>query len=75
MDSEQLKTLVLFLIKRKLFNLGKSQLRILDELRKGSYNINEKTLDFWRNNILNDMNNSYREIEETIEKMNIEFLK
>lgn len=62
-------------MKRKLFNLGKTQLRIIDELREGSYNISEKTLDFWRGTVLSEMNNSYKEIEDTIDKLNIEFKK
>lgn len=76
MDSNKLKVLVLFLIKRKLIGVGKSGLRIIDELKSNpNYNISENAINDWRKVILDEINTSYREIEETIEKLDIEFLK
>tara|TARA_R110000796_G_C14555574_1_gene434307 strand:- start:2834 stop:3058 length:225 start_codon:yes stop_codon:yes gene_type:complete len=72
MEKDKVHQFVSFQFDRKVTSLYKSFLCILDELRDGQYNISEEVLKGYRKRILDSGNDARREIEEILEKIEVE---
>lgn len=64
----KLREYVLFQFRRKITNLYKQCLFILEDSVNSNYNINNETYQKFRKRILDHGNDTIREIEEELEK-------
>lgn len=71
LDSNKIKELALFQIKRKITNIYKNFFFILEDLSDSGYNINDETYQKIRKRILDNANDAIREIEEYFDNLNI----
>jgi hypothetical protein len=71
MESDPIKDMTLFQIKRKITNIYKNFFFILEDLGDSGYNINDETYQKIRKRILDNANDAVREIEESFSKINI----
>ena len=71
MESDPIKDMTLFQIKRKITNIYKNFFFILEDLGDSGYNINDETYQKIRKRVLDNANDAIREIEESFSKINI----
>jgi len=69
---EKSKDFLVFQLRRKIVNLYKNYLFILEDLEKTGYDIPEEEFQRIRKRILDYGNDTIREIEENLEKFDIE---
>lgn len=69
---EKSKDFLVFQLRRKVVNLYKNYLFILEDMKKDGYDIPEEEYQRIRKRILDYGNDTIREIEENLEKFNIE---
>ena len=69
---EKSKDFLVFQLRRKIVNLYKNYLFILEDLEKTGYDIAEEEFQRIRKRILDYGNDTIREIEENLEKFDIE---
>lgn len=69
---EKSKDFLVFQLRRKIVNLYKNYLFILEDLEKSGYNIPEEEFQRIRKRILDYGNDTIREIEENLDKFDIE---
>jgi len=69
---EKSKDFLVFQLRRKVVNLYKNYLFILEDLEKAGYDIPEEEFQRIRKRILDYGNDTIREIEENLEKFDIE---
>lgn len=67
----KLREYVLFQFRRKITNLYKHCLFILEDYAKSDYNINDEKYNRYRKRILDHGNDTIREIEEELEKFDL----
>ena len=65
------KSFLVFLLRRKVVNLYKNYLFILEDLKKDGYDIPEEEYQRIRKRILDYGNDTIREIEENVENFDI----
>ena len=71
LDTEKIKELALFQIKRKITNIYKNFFFILEDLSDSRYNINDDNYQKIRKRILDNANDAIREIEDYFNNLNI----
>lgn len=71
LNSEKIKELALFQIKRKITNIYKNFFFILEDLSDSGYNINDENYQKIRKRILDNANDAIREIEDYFNNLNI----
>ena len=71
MDTNTIKDITLFQIKRKITNIYKNFFFILEDLSDSGYNIKDETYQKIRKRILDNANDAVREIEESFDKLNV----
>ena len=71
MKCEKEKEFLKFQVRRKVVNLYKSFLFILEDLQADGYNIDDETYQRVRKRVLDQGNDSIREVEEYIENFQI----
>ena len=71
LDTEKIKELALFQIKRKITNIYKNFFFILEDLSDSGYNINDDNYQKIRKRILDNANDAIREIEDYFNNLNI----
>ena len=71
--SEDINSFIKFQIKRKITNLFKSFLQILDDLEFEQYNISKEQLARYRKRTLDHSNDVIRELEHDLSKFDIIF--
>ena len=74
-DSKELEKLLNFQIQRKIMNLCKQQLIILEDLQSQGYNIPEDLYQRYRKRTLDFANDGIRELEETLKNFEINLKK
>lgn len=67
----KLREYILFQFRRKITNLYKHCLFILEDAVGSNYNMNNETYQKYRKRILDNGNDTIREIEEELEKLDI----
>jgi len=71
LNSEKIKELALFQVKRKITSIYKNFFFILEDLSDSGYNINDETYQKIRKRILDNANDAIREIEEYFNNLDI----
>lgn len=71
LNSDKIKELALFQIKRKITNIYKNFFFILEDLSDSGYNINDENYQKIRKRILDNANDAIREIEDYFNNLNI----
>ena len=71
LNTEKIKELTLFQIKRKITNIYKNFFFILEDLSDSGYNISDENYQKIRKRILDNANDAIREIEESFNKIDI----
>lgn len=72
MDGGRAKDFLSFQVSRKVTSLYKSFLFILEDLQDSGYNISDSVFQRYRKRVLDNGNDSIREIEELLEKLDID---
>ena len=72
MDNGKTKDFLIFQLRRKIVNLYKNYLFILEDMKKDGYDIPEEEYQRIRKRILDYGNDTIREIEENLENFDIE---
>ena len=72
MDNGKTKDFLIFQLRRKVVNLYKNYLFILEDLKKDGYDIPEEEYQRIRKRVLDYGNDTIREIEENLENFDIE---
>jgi len=70
LDNIKLKEYILFQNKRKVTNLYKNFLIILEDLREDGYNISDERYQRLRKRVLDSGNDSIRQFEEELNNIN-----
>lgn len=71
LESNKIKELALFQVKRKITNIYKNFFFILEDLSDNGYNINEEVYQKIRKRILDNANDAIREIEEYFNNLEV----
>ena len=71
MESDPIKDMTLFQIKRKITSIYKNFFFIIEDLNDSGYNINDETYQKIRKRVLDNANDAIREIEENFSKIEI----
>ena len=72
MDNGKTKDFLIFQLRRKVVNLYKNYLFILEDMKKDGYDIPEEEYQRIRKRILDYGNDTIREMEENLENFDIE---
>jgi|TARA_Y100000310_G_scaffold181845_1_gene181874 hypothetical protein len=72
MDNGKTKDFLIFQLRRKIVNLYKNYLFILEDMKKDGYDIPEEEYQRIRKRILDYGNDTIREMEENLENFDIE---
>jgi len=72
MDNGKTKDFLVFQLRRKIVNLYKNYLFILEDMKDAGYDIPEEEYQRIRKRILDYGNDTIREIEENLENFDIE---
>ena len=72
MEKDKAKDFLQFQVRRKITNLYKNFLFILEDLKENQYDISEESYQRQRKRVLDFGNDTIREIEETLQNLDIE---
>ena len=71
MEEDKVKEFLQFQVRRKVTNLYKNFLFILEDLKENEYDISEESYQRQRKRVLDFGNDTIREIEETLKNLDI----
>ena len=71
MEKDKVKEFLQFQVRRKVTNLYKNFLFILEDLKENEYDISEESYQRQRKRVLDFGNDTIREIEETLKSLDV----
>lgn len=71
--NDKAKDFLKFQTNRKITNLYKSFLFVLEDLKNSGYNISDSVFSRYRKRVLDQGNDTIREVEEDIERLKVNF--